>query len=360
MAAFTPISSLSDMQLASVWDELARAVWERRLFIGAPLFAYPAGGVFVGPGQDKHKVFTGLYLGPFSPRVLQDTVLAMINSGRFLRSSTVPDTADGFSVYDSSSISQFWEDAGMSPGGFRCATNWDPDSDTWQAFGDAMWSRTGNGHGLFSAGDIWGPWLIVDLQAALTRLSLIRGRHNYNDFWSVESTTTTLRKATGIATSWAEATADLAAKWPEVTSTAPGHYPGSYCIGSIPSSYEAYAEARRSQLVVQLDVSFIDAALLVQAAAIGCDVHWYAYAKPPSGGVDNTYDSAGTGLIQDVYTRFSSTPLSSSERQYSAMLGLIDLPAVSAEPPPAKARGYEVRQSAGTAVILQPSYSHGA
>lgn len=66
--------------------------------------------------------------------------------------------------------SQFFEDAGISPVGaspygFRRATAWDPATSDWTNIADPMFS-----YGYAQPGDILGPWIMVDLQNALSAL----------------------------------------------------------------------------------------------------------------------------------------------------------------------------------------------
>lgn len=65
---------------------------------------------------------------------------------------------------------QFFIDAGITPEGsatfgFRRATSWDPETDDWTDISDPMFS-----YGLMQKGDIIGPWIMVDLQNALSAL----------------------------------------------------------------------------------------------------------------------------------------------------------------------------------------------
>ena len=60
--------------------------------------------------------------------------------------------------------SSFLTAAGI-PNGFRRATSWDPDTDDWTDYNDAMFS-----YGYIQPGDIFGPWIYADFQAALSVL----------------------------------------------------------------------------------------------------------------------------------------------------------------------------------------------
>jgi hypothetical protein len=363
MAAFTSITSDTDLQRIAIWDELARAVWERSLFSGYPLFAYPAGGVFVAAGADITKVVasTGHILAEFcAPRKLQRQTEALAKSTAFLVAPAAPAKAASFPVYGSADFAAFCADAGMSPDGWRRATVYDPATDDWTDLDDPMWTREGNGFGWFSVGDIFGPWLVDDLQKALTRLDVIKGASYWNDLWE-DGTDQAASVSYGEASGWAATTALLASVWPE-TSSGGSSAPECQYTGRISSgNYSAYARANQARLQGALGIGELEEAYRVKAASLGAQIAWYAMSDAPhtsGSGVDKTYDAGSTGLAQGVFATFGTTALTSAWLQGSPMLGALDQPAESGEPTlevPIKTRGYRV--SSGS-FLISPTYTH--
>ena len=82
---------------------------------------------------------------------------------------------DGQATISPFTLATFRAAAGLHSSGFRRAIAWDPTVDDWTDPNDPMYS-----HGLIQVGDILGPWIWVDLQAALkvllwTRLTCTLG-----------------------------------------------------------------------------------------------------------------------------------------------------------------------------------------
>jgi hypothetical protein len=84
-------------------------------------------------------------------------------------------TIDGAASIPFFTLASFRSAAGLPAGGFRRATAWDPDSDDWTNNADGMYSfgtmQTGTGA---RDDDIIGPWILVDLQRALSALKYTR------------------------------------------------------------------------------------------------------------------------------------------------------------------------------------------
>ena len=96
---------------------------------------------------------------------LQDGVIALVHSGRWVSyenestSESVP-----VLIYTEATESTFWENCGL-PYGFRRATGVDQSVNNWTNYNDDCFA-----YGKMQSGDIIGPWVLVDLQKAISEL----------------------------------------------------------------------------------------------------------------------------------------------------------------------------------------------
>ena len=93
-------------------------------------------------------------------------------------------------TFSESSATGFRSAAGLHASGFRRATEWDPDNDDWTDKSDAMYSYGYPAYTPLASvgkGDICGPWLIEDIQDALTALkwTYAEGSFDGSNYFSI-------------------------------------------------------------------------------------------------------------------------------------------------------------------------------
>lgn len=254
-------------------------------------------------------------------------------------------------------IVELYADAGMSTNGWRRATNWDPSADDWTDLDDPMWTRDGNGFGQFQAEDIYGPWLLDDLQRAYNQprgklvfrsgLDWVRPASGPNE-WTASLGTYT--------TSWAVAKSALTAIWPSsaVSNTAApvAYYPGkAYEISGVTKYAIFTARTRAARLELTVSQPFL---------GLGGSIQYYAVSRTPPAVTWQVYDAGVWPLVEDQFASFGSSTYAAatnaSASVYSPVLGSTDEPPAADEPQIAvddgnTARGWEARGGYEAAII---------
>jgi len=155
MATFTTLSAWDHLQDRTAANEIVLAYSERRQCVGNDAIDPLASG---GNAQD-----TAFWKG------MQDWVLdeAQRTSGDN-RWVDYTQYIDGESSFPFLTLSAWKTNSGLADG-FRRATSYDPAVNDWTDYSDPMYS-----YGTIQAGDIRGPWIFEDLQAAFDALRWTR------------------------------------------------------------------------------------------------------------------------------------------------------------------------------------------
>jgi hypothetical protein len=147
-------------------NEFWLALNERKALLGQTPFLVPAVGANIQSASATPPTST---TGTFGFRVLQDWITTYCD--QFARSHNIDGSKRDSDYYDDSSDSTYlafrWllgdvRGDGVYPYDFRRATIW---PDDWTDWDDAAYSD-----GKIQEGDIMGPWIFADLQAALNML----------------------------------------------------------------------------------------------------------------------------------------------------------------------------------------------
>jgi hypothetical protein len=177
--------------------------------------------------------------------------------------------------------SQFFVDAGITPVGgpsygFRRATAWNPSSDDWTDIADPMFS-----YGFIQAGDILGPWIIVDLQNALSIL-----KHKLRiTAYSFTAPRLRITAPAGSSATCAAMLADGSARWTAASWTDGSSYPttpkypyGCFSRITCLSSSYYYATSNRSYYIYTRES---DVALLAAGRPVVADYYAIQPASAP-------------------------------------------------------------------------------
>ncbi len=163
MPSFTPSTAALDCLSASLIGEIVLALNERYYAVNGALAVTPAN---YAAGQDALKTSLWITYG------LQPTL-------ETLATSYVNDAAGTYDPHllappiPLHTLATWRAAAGLSSSGFRRARAWNPAVDDWTDLGDPMWTVSGQhdgGFGQIQAGDIYGPWILDDLQKGLSAL----------------------------------------------------------------------------------------------------------------------------------------------------------------------------------------------
>jgi hypothetical protein len=270
MAAFTPIDPgvLTNVLQADLVNEIVRGIRERRAPTISAADGLPAN---VAPGDVAQSAAT--WAG------WQDTIEDLCATIYLDHTVDLETNMTGFTAM---TLARAQELSGLTYG-FRRATAWDPAVNDWTDYNDPMYS-----YGHAQQGDIFGPWILFDLQALLKVLKwTIHGAPigawitDAAGFSAQSSELSTCTDAvTDLATQWA------GFAWDPDALTTLGPYHAS---GSIAFSWIAAAARRRSKGTIPL------------VTEVSCDIEWYAFMQAA---YDMFVDVDGLGAEEDKYHNF--------------------------------------------------------
>jgi hypothetical protein len=182
--AFTPITDGTDIQAVSLLNQLIDAFNERltvTTYRPSPTgdWANNAPMSSVSAGEDlQDKAFWNLFHSRIEDQISKPTYRIVASSdsdytGAHSMRWLVPGDVS-LGVADPSGYHGWTRFTTLTAfRGWRRATTWDPSVDTWSDPDDDMWNtdeRPENGYGAVASGDIIGPWLIKDIQVALSEM----------------------------------------------------------------------------------------------------------------------------------------------------------------------------------------------
>jgi len=271
---------------------------------------------------------------------MQGRVATMFDDG-WVKEKTLPsELVDIIETYASNEYTNFLQDAGMSTNGFRRATTFYRGSDDWTDVEGAMWQRPENGYGNVQAGDIVGPWIFDDLQAAFSRMKYRRFQQNSSATYIVfdgKGETDLSRYGGEYSTgsglvSWLAAVGDAGDEFD--ASTGPSSQIRSYSSGSWSSFNNRFsATFGANQCYVRWNAYVALSGLSGNPAWQNGQV--YFYLKPVEPGYD-VFDANGTGLVEGKFVNISSGTASgisgASQYVWSGKVGSLQRPVVCDKP----------------------------
>ena len=170
MPAFTTITSDTDLFQVDLINEIVRGVWERWLVSVNPHAGEPS-YYEIAVGRDvQHEHFWRYHLQEWLEFMADWPEHLWEPFGTTVWLDHEAGYGQNVSDWPPLTLARMREIAGI-PKGFRRAKAWDPRRSRWTNYTDRMFS-----YGTMQPGDIPGPWILVDLQRALsafrwTRLS---------------------------------------------------------------------------------------------------------------------------------------------------------------------------------------------
>jgi hypothetical protein len=284
MAAFTTIANGDDIQGAALLNELTVSINER-----AEASAIDASSVMV----DAVAAGTDIQARAFWLE-MQTAVERLALGGDGVNGSSFLDHEADFtdmSAFTWMTVARCREIAGLHADGFRRATSWPTD---WTDDADAAYS-----HGAIAAGDIIGPWLIVDLQRMLSALQWTLAQSGFGETscGTMGATDTGYLATTGGTIGGVDCAAAESAQatdWTDVV--VPGGWAADgtyvyYAIGIVESG-PAVGAVRYRGLV---DVTISD--------VVPCAVDFYGYMMSAG---DVFVDVDSLGLTEDTWHYFDT------------------------------------------------------
>jgi len=196
---------------------------------------------------------------------------------------------------------QVFSAAGMSTNGWRKATVYDPDIHNWEDPYDAMWTNTvGNGYGKIAEGDIFGPWILDDLQRSVDvfRMRLFNS-HEGNMFSTELKTRRSITLGFGNRTnSYAASVSLLESNWTTYSS----HLEND-AFPAARGAVEAYTDGDFEAFGYVLGPTSVGG-IQVGPLSGSISLHVYAYSqKYGYTGESPSYNAMGTGLIETNFAR---------------------------------------------------------
>jgi len=195
----------------------------------------------------------------------------------------------------------YFVDAGLSSNGWRNATNYNPLVNDWKDFDDPMYIYRTNAFGEFSAeikqGDIYGPWLIDDLQRAYDH-----ARYRVDYFgWSPSPTNYYYGEGLGSNT-LADAKSAAISDFSKRGIVTPGTFSGSSV--SYSSFYNDYDAELRNHLGFKANFVY-DIETNSVFHIFGGEM--YAYARIGVGSAQ--FDDLSTGVSSGLYERINTATI---------------------------------------------------
>jgi hypothetical protein len=263
MSAFTTITAGLDWQPLAFINELVKGFSERRQASGGAAFDLVVSGDAL---QD-----------PAFWQALQNGIDGIVTS--------FCDHVNGVPIAGRTSVLMFtlaaWRAAaGLHVDGWRRATEWDLATNDWTDPADAMYS-----HGVLQDKDIIGPWLMDDLQKALSALKWTK------KLAAVEHIDGSSKNGGGADADCATARAACETDY-NTGSGAPGAY--YFCQRTADTSYSFYAWRDRSKC---------RASSVPNPAGVTLDYEVYGI---PSAGFYAFQDLDGLGLVENVLCLLAS------------------------------------------------------
>jgi len=200
---------------------------------------------------------------------------------------------------------QVFAAAGMSTNGWRKATVYDPDIHNWEDPYDEMWTNTvGNGYGKIAEGDIFGPWILDDLQRSVDvfRMRLFNSSPpSYAG--NMVSAGSKNRRSIGVGfgtrtNSYAGAVALIQSQWPTLSpSLEDNEFPSAF------GTSIAYTNGDVQAAGYVFGPNAVEG-ILIGPVSDSISIHVYANStkKEHYGGIVS-YSAMGTGLIETNFAK---------------------------------------------------------
>ena len=201
------------------------------------------------------------------------------------------------------SKTDFFIDAGLSSNGWRRAFSYDATTNDWRDFSDPMFTSNNSYNASLKSGEIFGPWIIDDLQLALNNM-----KYTWNvgafDAFSVDGAYKMKINGAAVGSTWALAKAD--AESDPFVDTANYDRPYMYSVGTkdLYSTFHAYYYT--SEAYTRTRFREIGSALYVY----GGTNEIYALTKRPDVGV-STFNANGFAWAEEgVFSLVESVAIS--------------------------------------------------